>query len=417
MVPSGRSQNRFLSGLQSRHHLSPDATTYFGIAIALQLLLSIFFAQGYDFRVGYVAGRNIVDGLSPYFGGTVSGWMALGYGSQVQGIGETPLWALYLGLCYFVSSGQPVLFNFLSKIPIVAANIVLAYFAHLKGARGWRFFLFNVYLIATSVTWGKPDNLATILAIVALVATDSATGSAFLLSTSLMIKPLAVAILPAFFLRLKTQTRPWAAKFIVETCAISSMMFLAPFMFFGWPLETVTNGFSNWFGHAGALSPFNVLAVVLGTEQLPTSLWWAGYLAPLCTLILACYAIMRAPQDILRYALLSSAVFFTLRPWNSEQNLVIVLTLIILLRGELSSIWLWVVPLIFAITNNSLQQQLYLLRPTIVDELNRLYAPVDILRLWSKFFVSLVWLGVLWFSVVSFFKRTPKPKAQTHQIR
>lgn len=94
-----------------------------------------------------------------------------------------------------------------------------------------------------------------------------------------------------------------------------------------------------------------------------------------------------------------------MRPWNSEQNLVIVLTLIILLREELPSIWLWVVPMLFAIVNNSLQQQLYLLRPTIIDELNRLYAPADILRLWLKFFLSLAWLAVLWFNVVSLFRK------------
>ena len=173
------------------------------IAIAIQVGLSVFLAHGFDFRVEYVAGRNIVNGISPYSGGILSGWMTLGYGSQVQGIGETPLWAIYMGLCYFLSAGQPFLFNFLSKIPIVAANVALAYFAYSKGVRGWRFFLFNIYLIVISVTWGKPDNLATLLAVVALVATDSATSSAFLLSTSLMIKPLGIAILPAFFLRVE----------------------------------------------------------------------------------------------------------------------------------------------------------------------------------------------------------------------
>src|SRR3989304_3676611 len=123
MGAGGNSRNRVLRTLLPKHHLNPNALPSFGIAIALQLVLSIFLAHGYDFRVEYVAGRNIVDGLPPYLGGAISGWMTLGYGSQVQGIGETPLWALYIGLCYSVSSGQPFLFNFLSKIPIVAANM------------------------------------------------------------------------------------------------------------------------------------------------------------------------------------------------------------------------------------------------------------------------------------------------------
>ncbi len=136
--------------------------------MALQVGLSIFLAHGYDFRVEYVAGRNIVDGISPYLGGTLTGWMALGYGPQVQGIGETPLWALYLGVCYFLSAGQVFLFNFLSKIPIIAANVSLAYLAFSRGLKGWRFFLLNVFLIAITVTWGKPDNIATVLAILSL---------------------------------------------------------------------------------------------------------------------------------------------------------------------------------------------------------------------------------------------------------
>jgi len=380
------------------------------IAVGVQALLSIFFAHGYDFRVEYVAGRNIVEGVSPYMGGVVSGWMSLGYGSQVQGLGETPLWAIYLGFCYLLSGGQPFLFNFLSKVTIVAANMWLAYFAFSRGAKGWRFFLFNIYLIVTTVTWGKPDNLATLLAIVALVGTDSASYSAFLLSTSLMIKPLAVTILPAFCSRLKTKPVRWSMKFVLATVLMSAGMFLGPFFVFSWPLETVTRGFPTWFGHAGALSPFNFVEIETGSEQLPPGFWWAGYLVVFASLILIAYAMTRK-QDTLRYAILSSAVFFTLRPWNSEQNLVIVLVLLILLGGELPSRWLWAIPIMFAIANNAPQQQLYLLMPTIIDALTRFYAPFDIYRLWLKFFLSLGWLLVLWFNVLVLWKKTRGPRA------
>ena len=402
-----RTTNRSLLGFVGSHAVLA--------AIALQLLLSGFLAHGYDFRVEYVAGRNIVDGISPYFGGALSGWMTLGFGFQVQGIGETPLWVLYLGLCYFLAMGQPFMFNFLSKIPIVAANVGLAYFAHSRCAKGWKFFLFNFYLIATSATWGKPDNVATLLAVLALVASDSATNSALLLSISLMIKPLAVAILPAFLLRLGAESRRWGMEFTIQTIVMSAILFLGPFVTFGWPIETVTNGFVNWFGHAGGLSPFNIVRLGYGTEELPTNLWWAGYLAPLGILIVAVSAILRAPQNRLRCALLSSAVFFTLRPWNSEQNLVIVLTLFLLLTGELSQ-WLWIIPTIFAIANNSLQQQFYLIRPMIVDELNCLYAPIDNYRLWLKFLLSLAWLGVLWFNVTLAFRKKARSNKGCNEV-
>lgn len=368
------------------------------IAAAVQVVLSVFLAHGYDFRVEYVAGRNIVEGLSPYMGGVLSGWMTLGYGSQVQGIGETPLWPMYLGLCYFLSSGQPVGFNFLSKIPILLANVSLAYFSYLKGAKGWRFFLLNIYLIITSVTWGKPDNLATLLGVLALVAADSATSSALLLSTSLMIKPLAVAILPAFVLRLRSEPIRWRAIFLIETVVVSAGMFLGPFTVLRWPIETVTAGFPTWFGHAGALSLFSLVVIETGTEQLPSTLWWAGYLVFFGMLVMIAYAMIRKTQNTLQYALLSAAVFFTLRSWNSEQNLVIILTLLILLRGELPSRWLWFIPMMFALANNAVLPQVYLLMPSIVDELNHLYAPFDAYLLWLKFFLSLAWMAVLWFN-------------------
>lgn len=374
------------------------------LAVSIQVALSIFLAHGYDFRVEYVAGRNVVNGLSPYLGGVLSGWMTEGYGSEVQGLGETPLWALYLGLCYFLSAGQPFLFNSLTKIPIVAANVALAYFAYSKGVRGWRFFLSNIYLILVSVTWGKPDNLATLLAVLALIATESATASAFLLSTSFMIKPLAVAILPAFFIPSKTKPFSWRTRFILEAALSSAGIFLAPFIIYGWPIQVMIAGFPTWFNHAGALSPFNLISIESGTEQLPPTLWWTGYLVVAGTLILIAYAIIHKPQNTLRYALFSAILFFTLRSWNSEQNVVMVLVLFILLTGKLPSRWLWIAPLIFAFANNAVQTQFYLLMPTIVDKLNTLYAPFHTYRLWIKFLLSITWLVVLWTSLARLYK-------------
>ena len=188
---------------------------------------------------------------------------------------------------------------------------------------------------------------------------------------------------------------------MIETLVVSAGMFLAPFVVFGWPINTVMNGFSTWFGHAGALSPFNFVAIATGTEQLPSSLWWTGYLVIFGTLAMIAYATVRKSQNTLSYALLSSAVFFTLRSWNSEPNFVIILMLFILVRGKLPSRWLWAIPMIFAVANNALQQQFYLIMPTIVDEFNSLYATFDIYRLWLKFFISLVWLVVLWLNVSS----------------
>ena len=205
-----------------------------------------------------------------------------------------------------------------------------------------------------------------------------------------------------FLSRLSSKPIRWGTRFVIETFVASAGLFLIPFAVLGWPISTVTNGFSSWFSRAGALSIFNIVTLGTGTEQLPSNLWWAGYLAPFGTLALVAYGLIRKPQDTLRYALLSAAVFFTLRPWNSEQNLVIIFALFVLLRGDLPSRWLWIVPTCFAVANSALQAQLYLLMPWIVDYLSRFYAPFYTYLSWLKFFISLVWLIVLWLNVAPF---------------
>jgi len=69
--------------------------------------LGILLGHGYDLLVGYVAARNTVHGLSPYIGGHLPN---PSYPPEIQGIGETPLWPLYLSLSYTASGGD--LFTF-----------------------------------------------------------------------------------------------------------------------------------------------------------------------------------------------------------------------------------------------------------------------------------------------------------------
>jgi hypothetical protein len=96
---------------------------------------------------------------------------------------------------------------------------------------------------------------------------------------------------------------------------------------------------------------------------------------------------------------LSASLFFTLRPWTSEQNLIIALTLFILIHGRIPSKWLWAIPFVFAFANNSPQQELFLLWPGIVSALDLLYRPVNTYRLWLKFLLASAWLVALWANV------------------
>ncbi|MDJ0270213.1 MAG: hypothetical protein NXY59_06695 [Aigarchaeota archaeon] len=372
------------------------------ISIAVQVFLGFSLAHGYDFRVGYVAGRNIAMGSSPYFGGELSGELAVGYGADVQGIGETPLWALYMGLAYIASSGSPLLFNMITKIPIIAANVSLAYLLFTRGNQGWRFFLFNPFLILVSSTWGKADNLATLLIVLGLMRLYSIKTSATSVSLSILIKPLIVAVIPAFLGYLRALSkRAWL--YLAYAIAISSAIFLTPFMLLGWPLATLIIGFPNWFRSVGGISPFNIVSISLGGYTLPAELAWLSYTAPIAMLALSILAIIRPPksfEEACKLALLSAAFFFTARPWVSEQNLVLVLTLLILVYGCMPSRLLWAVPLLFMIANNSLPQQLYLVWPQVIEWLASLDTYIKPYRLAAQVGLTMAWLAVLWRYVV-----------------
>jgi hypothetical protein len=367
----------------------------FLLPLALQFGVGALLAHGYDFRVSYVAGRNVASGLSPYEGGLVEGFLASGYGGYVQGIGETPLWPLYLGMAYLLSGGQIFLFNLFLKTPIVLANLVLAFLMFRLGRDG-RYFLYNPFLLLVSVAWGKPDNIAALLAVTALTAYGPIR-SPLSAAASLMVKPLTITAAPAYLARHRQSfTR------IAAATALTAAMFFSPFIALGWSLETPLNGLSNWIKPAGGISPFNLVEAVygFGSYTLPDGLELIGMLSPASILLLVIFALYYPPKSlegVFRLGLLSSSLFLSLRPWVSEQNLLIIHVFLILVCGRLPNTSLWTIPLAFAAANLAIPQTLYLVRPTIIDELYLLDNPI---RLWLKFILAATWLAALWTVII-----------------
>lgn len=362
-------------------------------SIFLQVGLSFFLAHGYDFRVNYLAGKNIVSGLSPYEGGYIGGPLSAGYDSYVQGIGETPIWALFTGLVYLVSFGDIFLFNIILKIPIIMANIALSYLVMKRGG-DYLFFLYNPYLLLVSSIWGKPDNVAVLLAIISIAPLDRWYGS-LTFASSLMIKPLAISITPSVF-------AAWweKRKRIFFTFATTASMFLAPFILLGWKLETVVYGFLNWFKPVGGISPFNFVEAIYGVSTLPQWLEFVSYLSAVAIVVMILLAVKRPPANVIgvfKLGLVSASLFLSLRPWVSEQNLLIILSLFIMVCGRLPTRMLWIAPLVFAGFNLSIPQQLYLLYPPVIEGLAALNHPI---RLWLKFATSITWLAVLWTTLI-----------------
>jgi hypothetical protein len=367
----------------------------FLLPLALQFGVGALLAHGYDFRVSYVAGRNVASGLSPYEDGLVEGSLASGYGGYVQGIGETPLWPLYLGMAYLLSGGQIFLFNLFLKTPIVLANLALAFLMFRLGRDG-RYFLYNPFLLLVSVAWGKPDNIAALLAVTALTAYGPIR-SPLSAAASLMVKPLTITAAPAYLARHRQSfTR------IAAATALTAAMFFSPFIALGWSLETPLNGLSNWIKPAGGISPFNLVEAVFGfgSYTLPDGLELIGMLSPASILLLVIFALYYPPKSlegVFRLGLLSSSLFLSLRPWVSEQNLLIIHVFLILVCGRLPNTSLWTIPLAFAAANLAIPQTLYLVRPTIIDELYLLDNPI---RLWLKFILAATWLAALWTVII-----------------
>jgi len=370
------------------------------LSLALQLLLGFFMAHGYDYRVSYVAGLNVSEGRSPYIGGLVDGFLSLWYGRDVQGLGETPFWALYTGVSYILSGGDIYIFNFVLKIPVIGCNFILSYLAVKRGCDPY-FFLLNPFTLLISASWGKPDNIATLISIIPLLLPSGLLTASLLFSISLMVKPLSLPILPALISKYTNPSRVRAIILMALTLLLSLTFFISPFIIFGWPIQTVLGGAGNWFKSAGGISPYSIVEALTGDTILPESLVLLGY-APLAAVtFITILAFIRQPssaEGAILMALTTSALFLSLRSWVSEQNLYIILTLMIFALGRLPSRLFWIIPTIFAAVNLSIFQNLYLVAARTFVQIPLVDMP---LRLWIKFLISIAWLATLWRTMLS----------------
>ncbi len=243
------------------------------VSVLVQLTIGILLAHGFDFQVSIVAGKNVVMGSSPYEGGTIPDDFVNSYGNTIGGPSESTLWALYLGLAYFLSFGNVLVFNIITKLPIIGANIIFAHYALRLWGRRWSdFFLFNPFLLLISTAWGKPDNIAALLVMLSILAIRRPHLTGILLSLSFMVKFLAPPILFVTLAYYLTKGVKHAAKYLGIFLLASSVIFLVPFSVFGWSIKPLLSGLTGFLQPAGGISPFNIFELLFGVSYLPT---WA----------------------------------------------------------------------------------------------------------------------------------------------
>jgi hypothetical protein len=384
-------------------------------SVLIQMLLGFFLGHYFDQRVFMATGYVVGSGGDPYkpieLVHVFENPLLNGF---VPTIGYPPLWPLVLGLIYRVSYGlvqNVFVYNFATKIPIMMANIALAYLVRKillnlhsdkkKAEAAWLFLLFNPFVILTTAAWGQIDSFAALLCVSSLyiVTKGRIKESAFLLAISIAVKPVALALVPLPLLFSGRLISRKNLLFLVVFAAIFFLFVLIPFAVLGWSIPLSSNNFTNRFGMAGGLTVFSLAEIIQGSPIIPSSLWLLGFLwVP--ALFIGYYFVYRNPPcsmgDIVTKSIGLVLVFFLMRSWLSEPNLNLLLPLMLIAVGlgkmEKRVFHLfWIIPLVFMIINFAFPQLFFLIYPSVLDALAQFDLQFGITRLVARFFVAVLW--------------------------
>jgi len=390
------------------------------VSVLIQALVGAFLGHYYDQGVFMATGYVVGSGGDPYkpieLVRVFENPRLIGF---VPTIGYPPPWALVLGLIYHVSYGlvqNVFVYNFATKIPIIAANVALAYLVknillnlqadRKKAEAAWLFLLFNPFLILTTAAWGQIDSVAAVLCVAALfqLSKGYSKTSGILLGASVAIKQVAVPLVPLpllFSERLSSRRNLW---FSLAFLATVLTLWVAPFFLLGWSIPSTPMDVTSRFGIAGGMTLFNLAEILQGSPTIPSSLWFLGYLwVP--ALLIGYYFVYRNPprtsQDLVCKAIGLTLIAFLTRSWLSEPNVNLILPLVLIAAGlnkidKRSLHLIWIIPLVFMIVNNAFPQLFFLIYPTVLDSLAQFDAQFGAIRFAVRFAVAVLWSVVAW---------------------
>jgi hypothetical protein len=387
-------------------------------SVLIQMLLGFFLGHYFDQRVFMATGYVVGSGGDPYkpieLVHVFENPLLNGF---VPTIGYPPLWPLVLGLVYRVSYGviqNVFVYNFTSKIPIIMANIALAYLVRnillnlhsdkKKAEVAWLFLLFNPFIILTTAAWGQIDSFAALLCVSSLyiVTKGRIKESAFLLAVSVAVKPVALALVPLPLLFSEQFVSRKNLLFSAVFAAVFFLLVLIPFALLGWTIPLSSNNFNNRFGMAGGLTVFNLAEIVQGSSVIPSSLWFLGF-SWVPALFIGYYFVYRNPprstSDMVTKSIGLVLVFFLTRSWLSEPNLNLLLPLMLIAVGlgkmEKRVFHLfWIIPLVFTVFNFAFPQLFFMVYPSVLDALAQFDLQFGTARLVARFFVAVLWTAI-----------------------
>ncbi len=398
-------------------------------SIGVQLVLGLFFGHAYDIKIFMATGYLVATGQDPYILPDLRAVFNNPAFIGLTSIGYPPPWPLILGLIYLLTYAPAhsfLLYNLAIKIPIIIANIFLAYLVRdileKQGAntgltrKAWLFMLFNPFLFYFTTAWGQFDSLVALLTLGSLVMLNKGRlgPSAILLALAISLKPTPVPVVLAAVVYL--WEAPWRRmlRYLITFSISIIALCVLPFFILGWDATPIFHGWNTQFTVSGGMALTTLYELTAGTYVLP-GWWWLLGVLWLPAIFIGAYFMQRGDHgliNLLKNSLALILIFFLTRTWLSEQNLALILPLVLILvcLGELPRLTfyaVWILPLIFTIFNTSPAQLLFTIRPDVMTKLLQWAEIVRIPRLWARMLIVIPWQVAGWWMVVCAYRKGP----------
>ncbi len=389
-------------------------------SVLLQLVIGLLFGHVYDTRISMATGYLVATGQDPYITQNLTQVFNNQAFQGMTSIGYPPPWPLIVGIIYLASfslTHNLLVYNLAIKLPIIAANLCLAYLVRdvLQGYspktahNAWLFLLFNPFLLYFNTAWGQFDSLVTLLTLLSLVLVTKKRPlvSAVTLGLAIALKPIPVPVVLAVMAYLwGTQWRRLVG--YLATLIASLVVFcIVPFFVFHWSASPILNGWNAQFSVSGGMALTTFYELWKNTYILPGYWWLLGFIW-LPAVLIAAFFLPRGERgliELIKNSLFLILVFYLTRTWLSEQNLTLILPLVLILVsvGELPKLCLtivWALPLIFTIFNTSPAQLLFPVWPDLMAKLLQWADMFRTIRLLARSLLVIPWQLAGWWIVL-----------------
>ncbi len=386
------------------------------LSVLIQVPLAFFLGHYYDDRIFMATGYLVSSGFNPYLPHNfVNVFPSAIISGTIPTIGYPAIWPIWLGLAYKFAYGLSqniFLYNFATKLPLIAAQVALAYLVRnilkhfqvsgKKAQTAFLFILFNPFIMLTTVAWGEFDTLVIFLGLASfyLLSKGKIVECAFCLGFAVALKPIALPLAPLalFYSTPDSSIRKkitYASVFLGTLAAF----YFGPFLIANWRIPLAPNQLSDQLQMAGGMTLFSATEIFKTQAILPKTLSILGYLwVP--ALIIGYLAVYRdRPCDfkgLIMKAILVMLVFFLSRTWVSEPNINLLIPLI-LLAASFEEIKFrdfhlsWLIPLIFMFPNYAFPQLFFLADSSVMTSLQLFNVQFGSLRLLTRFLVAIAW--------------------------